>query len=363
LVIFSCSDNIDSNETSKRKQDREFIEVKFGSENKKIFLNLPRIEDRVVEPKRNNISTAMELHIGGIDDTMFVTPTKIRTDKYENFYVLDNLAGAVKKFDKQGNFIVKYGSRGKGPGEFDNAFDFDVTSDGVVAILSPNLNKLAVFDDSEVIEYKPTDMSLSLCFTSSDEVVIFQMADMISKSPFRRINYKSKETFECVNLISADDLLDEGIGMLPFLIGKIMPFGSGKFVYLSQVTGYIVIYDDSGHIESSLKISGLRSSKINREKLNSNQLDKDVSAIRFPRITEYIYLEANIYNNKLYLLQNNYITDNGSVLIDVVDLNSNEYLYSIELIVSDIVSVYMTEEKIFVSKKDASVEIYSYELK
>ena len=56
----------------------------------------------------------------GIGDGQMHVPYGIDVDTEGNVWLADRANYRIQKFDSQGNFIMKFGSKGNGPGQFDN---------------------------------------------------------------------------------------------------------------------------------------------------------------------------------------------------------------------------------------------------
>lgn len=52
------------------------------------------------------------------ENLMFVFPIHVARDEERNLYILDSQDYCIKKFDGDGNFLLKFGQHGQGPGEF-----------------------------------------------------------------------------------------------------------------------------------------------------------------------------------------------------------------------------------------------------
>ncbi len=73
--------------------------------------------------KGNIISLKEELAIGGAEvqgDYALAVVRSLAVDDAENIYVLDEKDIQIKVFNKNGNFIRKFGQRGQGPGDLNN---------------------------------------------------------------------------------------------------------------------------------------------------------------------------------------------------------------------------------------------------
>ncbi len=78
------------------------------------------------------------------DDLMFVSPIHLAEDVGGNIYVLDSQDCCVKKFDKDGAFLLKFGRRGQGPGEFQ--FPMRIISDGGNRLVVSGFADHQIFD-------------------------------------------------------------------------------------------------------------------------------------------------------------------------------------------------------------------------
>ena len=61
----------------------------------------------------------------------FPTVASIAVDNKGNIFVLDFASSSVKKFDKTGKFVKKFGSKGQGPGEFTFAESITIKNDTI----------------------------------------------------------------------------------------------------------------------------------------------------------------------------------------------------------------------------------------
>lgn len=70
----------------------------------------------------------------GAGDGQFIGPMGAAVDPLGNIYVADNGNERIQKFDKDGNFITKWGVDGSGPGEMEWPSDVSVAPDGSVYV-------------------------------------------------------------------------------------------------------------------------------------------------------------------------------------------------------------------------------------
>jgi DNA-binding beta-propeller fold protein YncE len=88
----------------------------------------------------------------GTANNQFSEVEHMATDKYDNIYVNDPQLGdtgsgkpSVKKFNTNGNFITKFGSLGKGDGEFTDPEHLAIDSDGNVYVSDREANTIQIF--------------------------------------------------------------------------------------------------------------------------------------------------------------------------------------------------------------------------
>src|SRR5437763_1641080 len=84
----------------------------------------------------------------GTDDSHFRSPTDIAWDRRNgDFYVSDGYGNSrVVKFNKDGKFLLTWGKRGTGPGEFNTPHSVAVDSKGTVYVSDRENNRIQLFD-------------------------------------------------------------------------------------------------------------------------------------------------------------------------------------------------------------------------
>ncbi|MFC1514158.1 6-bladed beta-propeller, partial [candidate division KSB1 bacterium] len=84
---------------------------------------------------------------GNNSNLQFYSPKDIAVDKSGNIYVLDGGNFRVQKLDPKGNFLMSFGSRGEGPGEFFYPLGIDVTEEGNIRV-DDNNRAIEEFDQN-----------------------------------------------------------------------------------------------------------------------------------------------------------------------------------------------------------------------
>ncbi|MBK8945426.1 MAG: 6-bladed beta-propeller [Ignavibacteriae bacterium] len=358
ILLNTCTEN--SNSKKVGMENNETRPIQFGKTKKELVFTFNKVDDDDSQRKISEINLNSKLEIGGIDTNLFLYPSNVRIDEKKNIYIVDNLDCSVSKFDKSGNFITKYGRKGKGPGEFDNAFYFDVTQDGKVAIVSPNDFKFTVFDNDKMFEVKDKNSPNRLCFFSSEEIIIFQLFDPITTSPIVKVNFKNRELFEYQNILSKKTFGGENFGMLPLLLGDIHNYNKNQIVYIARVLGYIIIYNETGKISKVFK--QLNKSKTpGYERIESKNKDMDSPIIRFPRREELLFRCTNVYKDNLYILLEMEDENSEEFIVDIYSLQECKYKNSIILKgFGDIIGTYFTDKELYVIKGNTELEVLEY---
>ncbi|MFC1563850.1 6-bladed beta-propeller [candidate division KSB1 bacterium] len=113
--------------------------------------------------------------LDGIDENyMLYRPYDLAFDKDSNVYVLDKGNFRIQKYDADGRYVSTTGSRGMGPGEFENPMSLDVDSDNNLYI-SEHRKFIRILNSSgnEIrrLYFDPFHPSDRFIITSSDRLV------------------------------------------------------------------------------------------------------------------------------------------------------------------------------------------------
>jgi peptidylamidoglycolate lyase len=86
--------------------------------------------------------------VSGDDSSHFNRPTDIAVAKDSSFYVSDGYGNSrVLKFSADGKFLFQWGTKGKGPGEFDLPHAIALDGDGRIYVADRQNARIQVFDD------------------------------------------------------------------------------------------------------------------------------------------------------------------------------------------------------------------------
>lgn len=362
LMTYKCNERQDDNTDKSSLGNNERISLNIGNQKKELIFTFKSIANPNIKRSWKNAKMKLNLKIGSIDDETFLFPGKIKIDQKNNIYVLDFMDYSVKKFDSSGNFIQKFGKKGRGPGELTTPFDFDVFNDGKVILLGLNDNKFILFEKKEIKDIKCTLTPNRICFINSNEALTFQLLDPVNQSPFQKFNLNNEEISEYQNIISKESFGGKDFGVLPFLVGDIHQYNSSKSLYISSIYGYVVVFNDEGKIEKTFKLIDkvVGSEQKRKQIFNENN---EVSMISFPKLNEYLFISSNVYGDYLYILPNPVQRDTNKYIIDVYSISKGDYQFSVLLPESEnILATFMTNNKIYIAKENTEVLVYDYSI-
>ena len=116
-----------------------------------------------------NIPTSSILRFGslGSDPGQFNSPQGIRTDNDGNVYVVDSINNRVQKFNSSGAYITQIGEFGGGDGQFWNPQDVLVDSSNNIYVSDSNNNRIQKFNSfgiyqSTIASTSPTGLAFNL---------------------------------------------------------------------------------------------------------------------------------------------------------------------------------------------------------
>lgn len=363
LLGYNCKTQPENDLKPSEKEEnseRERLSVKIDNKEKELKFSFAKVSSDASERKFIPIKMDLKFKIGGITSSEFNFPGRIKTDDNDNIYVMDFKFSTVKKYDYKGNLLAQYGRKGKGPGEFIHAFDYDVTGDGKIAILGPDDFKFSVFDADAVNDYKTKYSSDRLSFLNEDEVVISQFADPITSSPLQKHNLSDNKITNYQNIFDIRQFEDENYGMLPFLLGDILRYND-NIIHLCKILGYVIRYNKYGNITKAFKLIEEYDNDFTPERKGGNI--KSVSYIDFPSPDQFLYYSVYVHKDNLYVYCNKRRQRIKRDLIDIYSLSQGVYKYSVAIQgIANIREVTMTSDMIYITKEDTEIEVYSYEM-
>lgn len=135
--------------------------------------------------KRGNIELVKDLEIGGDTDDenyLLVNPGDVAVDREGNIYISDSRESCIKKFDRNGVFIMTIGQTGQGPGDLSGPGKMELTSDQNLVISESYNLRFSIFDregkfiNSRRIRYWPKK------FKSSENGALFVESNPINSN-------------------------------------------------------------------------------------------------------------------------------------------------------------------------------------
>jgi DNA-binding beta-propeller fold protein YncE len=81
----------------------------------------------------------------GVDDGQFMKPSGIDLDSSENVYIVDKDTSLVQKFDGNGTFLTKWGGLGTGDNQFLELEDIEIDSSDDVYVADRGTSTIKKF--------------------------------------------------------------------------------------------------------------------------------------------------------------------------------------------------------------------------
>jgi hypothetical protein len=123
-----------------------------GGMNKKISFSIALIlflihfnscrKDQTLQEQGFSLQKEFEIGVlEGDENYIFGSINDVKIDSYGNIYTLDTKMTQISKFNKQGGFILKFGKKGGGPGEFGTIESMALdTKNNIYVLDSPKVN-------------------------------------------------------------------------------------------------------------------------------------------------------------------------------------------------------------------------------
>ena len=113
---------------------------------------------------------------GGVQGDEFDRPTDVAWDKQGNIFVADgHVNSRIAKFDSNGRFLMSWGSRGTGPGQFNIPHSLVTDAQGNVYVADRENRRIQVFDNNGVFKTQIGDVGApwTLCITPGPHQYIY----------------------------------------------------------------------------------------------------------------------------------------------------------------------------------------------
>jgi DNA-binding beta-propeller fold protein YncE len=105
----------------------------------------------------------------GAQSDLFQRPTDVAWDSAGDIYVADGYGNArIAKFDKNGKFIKSWGTRGRGPGQFNTPHGIAIDAQGNVYVADAGNRRIQVFDGDGTFktQFLNAGTPAAVCITS-----------------------------------------------------------------------------------------------------------------------------------------------------------------------------------------------------
>lgn len=154
---------------------------------------------------------------GTLQDSLLLKP-RLLAARQGLLYLYDYVDAQIKAFDAAGDLRWRFGNRGRGPGEFTNALDLEVASDGTVwvldsgtgriTVISPNgsLRRMIQVSAARIKDVVPATNELIVTSVSPDHflLVIDSLGQVVNRVGFpleelQRVEPTMRQTFSAVS--------------------------------------------------------------------------------------------------------------------------------------------------------------------
>ncbi len=262
----------------------------------------------------------------GKDEEMLYRINDIKVDSEGIIYISERSTKSVKKFNAKGEFIMKFGREGDGPGEFRDPIKVFISRNKDVCVLDQKGVISRFSNNGEFINsFKIKNYAYDFVISSSEKFYVFENVYSGKKISIYDKTGKILDSF-------GDISKRKNASETGFVNTGLMAIDDKDNIYLSYNQPYkIEKYDKTGKLIMviSRKLSfPIVEPNYKEEKINEGMMVTQNQATKITRC-------LRVVNQKIYHL----ITPGSGFLsfgkyIDVFDLNG-KYLYQIDLKTSD----------------------------
>jgi hypothetical protein len=235
------------------------------------------------------IRLVQEIQIGKLDgqeEYLFVYISDVAVNGKGDIYVADRQLNEVRKFDREGRYLLTIGRKGQGPGEFQSISTISVNKQNDLVIFDNMLGRISIFSDRG--EHKETSKKLLAGSWIEPRKIFFQNKDFVffgkanqSLNLFHVFNEKWDETDSYIEYEPSDDKVFEehNLGFFP---GNCFVQDNGDLLY----TKYY--YDNQVRAYRNRKLEKIMTRKSSIKKPYEIQVFHDVNkAMNIPRDQDY----------------------------------------------------------------------------
>jgi len=159
----------------------------------------------------------------------------IKVDKNGNVYALDYKLTKIFVFDKNGKFLHSIGKKGEGPGEYKNAYSFELIDDTIIV---PDMGKFHYFKKNG--EYINSINPGAMIFPNNfiDKYTILQQKEKNSKELkidiLRTYNLKTKESKQITEFVAPKAKTASSGGMVLTMKENVETIVKNNMVYFGK---------------------------------------------------------------------------------------------------------------------------------
>ena len=291
------------------------------------------------------ISFERVFSIGGENNVeeMLTSVSKIAVDKQGNLFILDSQENCVKKFDKNGKFVLKFGREGKGPGELINCYNMAVDPQGNIITNDLGNRRFTIFsNEGKYIKSYPYKTVVFDFKIANDGKMFVETVDYVFKGDSAGtlkkvvlLNNEFKNSNTIISeLVKDRKLVSTGERKIPI----INPFADTYFWNITPSSKVVVVftkdykirfYTSSGNVEKEITHSGKRLKVTEKDKEEFFKgVTFSIGGERVSELPKYIYDNTDFPNYKQYF--NSMVLDgDGNILLKTYLKEDEEFYYDV----------------------------------
>ncbi len=279
------------------------------------------------EPESQSVQSQVSIHskkpilssiIKSTAEYSLFHPRTLRTDRYENIYVVDAGDNLVKKFSRDGKLLMKFGKgKGSGPGEFLNPRDFTVDAEMNIWVCDGKTGLVTVFrqDGSLLRTIRINAVPLRIEVLSSNQFVL-----MLDGQDGLFAFYDSLGR----RMLGFGRLIEEQVKYGIVLDGALARLGSRAIVFAPYYSGLLARFSHKGESEFLVRtIVEIPWPRITLSPDGGSSIDH--------RNVPLAALALSCWQDTLYVLSRVGPQDAKESRIDVYSAQDGKYVHSIVL--------------------------------
>ena len=345
LLLVACNFN-------SKKEKNVYQKVLFDKREYKLKFNYKIKEQKSYKRKFKQIKQEFLFKIGGINDTILISPISI-IEKKKKIYILDQGDYNIKILNLKGELIRSVGKYGKGPGEFLMPTRFSVSNSEKIIIADYGVNRLSVFGDSLCSLIKSKYPISELSFISDSEFIVLNFVVSETQSYIEKYDLQGNKIcrFASIYTNNLPSIISYNVSMQ----GDLLKTKKNNVVFVPGYFDHFVVFSPEGKIKYSIKKiakMGIASIKFFRKNgmivSNTKQLHNYNSTVT-----------SFIISDKLFCYTIVRIDNKNKGIIDVYNLKDGEYVFSYRLpSTGSFTNITFTDERNYIIRPDGSIDVY-----